>query len=75
MLVDQFGVAFSPVPRIPTGEIVTGGPLDRWTRRLRAGLLGEVEGKPETYIRDALWSDACAEAVAIHRKTGYGRQQ
>lgn len=63
-----------PAPLIPEGEIVKGGPLDRWTRRLRAGLLGEVEGKPETYVKDALYLDACAEAAAIHRRTGYGRQ-
>lgn len=64
----------SRAPRLPVGEVSKGGSLDRWVARLRSGVLGEVEGKPSTYVRDALWADACVEALRIHGATGYGRQ-
>ena len=63
-----------PAPKLPVEEVAKGGALEAWVSRLRSGVLGEVEGKPSTYVKDSLYLDACAEAIKIHNRTGYGRQ-
>jgi hypothetical protein len=71
-------VPIKPVdyPRIPTAEAKKNGPLLRWVARLHdpARPLGEDPNDARTWVRDSLWADACAEALAIQRRTGYGIQ-
>lgn len=69
-------------PRIPTNLSKPNGPLRRWAARLYEGggrglknKLGEDPADPTTWVKDALWEDACAETLKIHNTTGYGRQQ
>ncbi len=55
-------------------EITRGGHFEAWVSRLRSGLLGENPKNPNTWVKDALYMNACSEAVRMSTSTGNGRQ-